>query len=116
MAFRTYRIGRKHDTEIRLGNTSISRHHAELTVTSEGRYYLTDRASRHGTWIFREGRWCEHRQGYVKLQDNLRFGKYEVRLSTLLEGRSLEVGANQTPYEPLSIRPLRNLQTGEVEV
>ena len=116
MAFRTYRIGRERDAEIRLGDASVSRHHAELTVTSEGRYYLTDRGSRHGTWILRDGRWREHRQGYVKPLDDLRFGKFEVRIVKLLEGRSLDSGTNQTPYEPVSVQPRRNLETGEVEV
>lgn len=116
MAFRTYRIGRKRDANIHLVHASVSRRHAELTLTTDGRYYLTDRGSLHGTWVSREGNWTEHRQGYVKLDDNLRFGEHEVRLGNLLEGQSFSVSKKQPAHEPVSVQPRRNIGTGEVEV
>ena len=116
MAFLTYSIGRATDSDLRVVHASVSRQHAELTVTSEGRYYLTDRGSSHGTWTFRDGKWKEHRQGYVDRNDRLRLGRHVIRLGELLKGRSLEIGASQPSYEPVSVRPRRNLGTGEVEV
>ena len=116
MTFRTISIGRQRDSEIRLGHASVSRQHAELTLTDEGRLYLTDRGSLRGTWVLRAGEWIGHRQGFVGLDERLRFGRYDTRLRELLRDDSFDVGIQQPRPEPASVRPRRNPGTGEVEV
>ncbi len=106
MAFRTISIGRHRDAEIRLGDETVSRLHAELTVTKAGHYYLTDRGSRHGTWVYRDGKWSELRQDHVGPAERIRFGKFETRFGELIRGRSFDLEAYQPRYRPISIQPL----------
>lgn len=105
MAFRTLSIGRHRDADIRLGDETVSRLHAELTVTSEGRYYLTDRGSIHGTWAYREKQWIAIRQGYVEPVERVRFGRFETRFGELIRGKSFDLEAHQPRYRPISVTP-----------
>ena len=116
MAFQTLTIGRSRHAGIRLDDASVSRLHAELTLTRGGRCYLTDRNSLRGTRVLRNGKWASHQQGYVDSDAKLRFGKCEVALPGLLKGRSLPIGTATPAYEPVSVKPRRNADTGEVEV
>ena len=109
MAPQTLTIGRRSDSDIRLDDRSVSRAHAELTLTSEGRYYLTDLDSLGGTWVFRDGRWASHRQGYVEPNELLRFGGYEVNLRSIVEANVFEHSVNQPRHESGS----NKLQTGD---
>ena len=115
MSFRTYTIGRSNNADIRLDHGSVSRRHAELTITADGRLFVTDRDSRLGTWVQRDGRWGRHRQGYVDGSEPVRFGEREVTLSNLVRNEELPLKENPG-YEPLSIRPHRNPETGEIEL
>lgn len=47
-AGRTLRIGRARDCEIRVADPLVSRHHAEILATDNGRWVLRDAGSRHG--------------------------------------------------------------------
>ena len=114
MAFKTFSIGRRRDSDIRLSHETVSRMHAELTLTTEGRCFLTDRNSLRGTWVFRAGDWRPHRQGYVDRQERLRFGKLEVSLRHLLKSGKITV-TDELSFEPVSVRPRLNIETGEVE-
>lgn len=116
MAFLTLTIGRSRQADIQLDDASVSRLHAELTVIQGRRYYLTDRNSLAGTRVLHGGRWVPHRQGYVNSDTKLRLGKYEVSVSDLLQGRSSPGSARVPHYEPISVKPRRNVGTGEVEI
>ena len=115
MAFYTLTIGRSRRADIRLEDASVSRLHAELTMIQGGRCYLTDRNSLRGTQVLRNGRWASHRQGYVDSDAKLLFGKCEVFLSDLLKGRSFPDGAASPSFLTVSVKPRRNVETGEVE-
>ena len=116
MAFQTLTIGRSRHAGIRLDDASVSRLHAELTLTRGGRCYLTDRNSLRGTRVLHNGQWASHRQGYVDSDAKLRFGKCEVALTDLLKGRSFPDEAPIPSCEPVSVKPRRNAETGEVEI
>ena len=115
MAFQTLTIGRSRNADIRLDDISVSRMHAELTLTRGGSCYLTDRNSLRGTRVLRNGKWASHKQGYVASDAKLRFGKCEVALTDILKGRSFPDEASIPAYEPVSVKPRRNAETGEVE-
>ena len=84
MAFQTLSIGRRRDADIRLTDTSVSRVHAEVTMTGNGKYFLIDCGSLRGTWTRSEnGEWGQHRQGYVDASSPVRFGRFETRLDEL---------------------------------
>jgi ABC-type multidrug transport system ATPase subunit len=48
---RTVRIGRSHDNDLVLPDLQVSRHHAELRGTSQGRYTIADLGSHNGTYL-----------------------------------------------------------------
>lgn len=116
MAFRTLTVGRGSRADIRLDDASVSRLHAELTLTADGRCYLTDRNSSGGTRILRGGEWTPCRQGYVDLDAKVRFGKCEAALTDLLCGRSFPSADAEPAAQPISVAPQRNAATGEVDL
>ena len=84
MAFRTLTIGRRRDADIRLADRSVSRVHAEVTMTGDGRYFLIDCGSLRGTWTRTgNGEWVRHRQGYVEAASRVRLGRFETQLKEL---------------------------------
>ncbi len=115
MTFRTYIIGRSRDADFRVLAETVSRSHAELTITSGGRYYLTDRNSMHGTWIRRDREWQKHSQGYVELGEAVRFGQVETRLRELVGGKSLNTNHRPQMQGPVSANAVDRSSTGDVQ-
>ena len=122
MAGRTYFIGRGKGNDIRLTDPTVSRRHAELVVTKDGRYYLTDCVSSHGTHVVRDHHWVAVRQAFVAEDDQLRFGDHRAGIRELLAGVSQRAGGasgqdggridrDNLPSGPV----MRNPQTGEVQ-
>ncbi|MHA1538558.1 MAG: FHA domain-containing protein [Alphaproteobacteria bacterium] len=85
-AMKAWSIGRNQDCDIVLADTSVSRVHAELVETDDGRYYLTDCGSKFGTFVGggKDG-WNPIRQVYVDHGDWIRLGEYEASISQLLK-------------------------------
>jgi predicted component of type VI protein secretion system len=109
----TYTIGRSPSADIQTpaDARSVSAMHAEVTITKDHRYYLTDRGSTNGTTVFRAGHWQTLQQDFVGLEEPVRLGAYETTLGFLLRTPAAAV----TPEEPLSPpRPRRNPETGEI--
>lgn len=79
-----YQIGRSHRCDIVLDDRAVSKRHAELLTLDDGRLYLTDCASRNGTHVLREGRWRAIRQGFVRRDERVRFGKVALTVADLL--------------------------------
>ena len=87
MSFRKFLMGRGAD--IRLYHGSVSRRHAEVTIVSDGRYFLTDWSSLLGMWICRRGQWPNHRHGYVSGPEGVRFGKQVASMAELMRNPPL---------------------------
>lgn len=84
---KAWTIGRSRTADIVIGpdQNSVSREHAELVETDEGRFYLTDCDSRFGTYIQEPGgNWKRFRQSYVQKRDHIRLGEFEVTVAELL--------------------------------
>jgi hypothetical protein len=78
-------IGRK-GANIVIDDDSVSRHHAELTVTDNGKFYLLDCGSSNGTEIRKEGGWKPVKQEFVRKEDEVRFaGRYAMTVEELLK-------------------------------
>lgn len=95
----TYRIGRGTDNDIVIrdgkGYDTVSTAHAELVLAHDGRYYLTDRGSRNGTYVRREGKWKRVRQEYVGEADRILLGDHETSVADLM--RRVAGGAGADP-------------------
>jgi pSer/pThr/pTyr-binding forkhead associated (FHA) protein len=116
-----YTIGRA-DADIVLDTPekTVSKHHAELTISDNGRsLYLVDWGSSNGTFVRRDGRWEKIKQDLIKEEDLVRFGSSNVRIRDLLkrlpqrhphETVLVEAQENKT-----ILQAFRNAETGEVE-
>lgn len=80
----TYVIGRSTSADIKLGDPTVSRLHAELVRSGDGTWYLTDRRSSGGTYRMDGDSWIEIVQDFVRPGDRLRLGGYECTLDELL--------------------------------
>lgn len=98
---RTFVIGRSPDADIVLADASVGRRHAELVMTDDGRFHLTDCGGGGGTWraVARQGGeevWERTRQSFVTASQPLRFGSYQVTVQELLARRTLDPQAQGT--------------------
>lgn len=129
-------VGRGRGADIRLGDASVSRMHAELVVGGDGTLHVADRSSANGTWIAVDGRWQRVTQRSVTPADRLRLGDARITVAELLslapEPRSGYGGSgsqpagrggdmdDELPHRPENARNLpqgrvrRNPETGEV--
>ena len=82
--FSTYKIGRNEDMDIRLDDPTVSRIHAELVVTANGKFYLTDCGSSGGTYVARNGEWIPVRQDFIAPTDAILLGRYQTTAPQLI--------------------------------
>ena len=116
-----YKIGRNSVCDIVVDNGGVSRRHAEILVLEDGRLYLTDCASKNGTWILREGRHRPVRQTFVQHTDRVCFGSVQMTVAELLRRiqppKPVQGDAAQSRDTDNSLpggRVKRNPETGEV--
>ncbi len=79
-----YTVGRDTDTAITVQHTTVSRLHAEVIPLPDGRLYVTDCASRNGTFINEDGHWRKISQDFASGGARLRFGEVETSVPHLL--------------------------------
>lgn len=72
---------------IGLRDSSVSRRHAEIYLV-DGRIYLRDLGSKNGTYLLVNGGSHRHTEGYVDVDQEVRFGRYRCRVSQLLPDES----------------------------
>ena len=113
-----YRIGRSSAADIQIGDSSVSRIHAELIVTRNGSYYLTDCGSG-GSFIARDEEWAPIQQQYIGATDKILLGRYQTTAQQLVSMQKDRQG-NSVEQSPSSVDDLptgpvrRNIETGEI--
>lgn len=118
---RAWTIGRSRNADVVLTDASVSRSHAELVETDDGRYYLTDCGSSFGTFVQGEGdAWKRVRQDYVEPDDHIRLGEYEITVTELLalagdEPRRLAAQSALQPKPTETLSETSDLPSGPVE-
>ncbi|VFN01936.1 MAG: FHA domain-containing protein [Candidatus Kentron sp. G] len=81
----TFTIGRSPNCDIHLVDDSVSRHHATLSLSDEGRWLLKDSGSKYKTFIINSDRAVVVREVDISSTDTLRFGNLTVTARELLE-------------------------------
>lgn len=78
--YRSYTVGRSSKADIALSGVdgSVSGVHAELVVSSEGRYFLTDAGSSNGTYVRDGEQWSPLRQGFIEAESEIRLGNQRM--------------------------------------
>ena len=130
----TYVIGRSAFADIVVADDSVAPRHAELVVTDDGRFHITDCATASGTWrqsgsnragdARDEPPWEPVRQAFVSQGEPLRFGGYLCTLRDLLQtvraertvsqdGRSAPAASPDRPQRHKG-RVERDAKTGEI--
>lgn len=111
---RTLVIGRSPSADVVIADTSVAPHHAELVITADGRFHLTDCATESGTWRQGDdrarGRWHPVRQTFVRSDEPLRFGDYQCTVGDLLRwsrGAPAEAAADAPGWETSAPRRVR---------
>ena len=117
--FLVYRIGRSSGVDIQINDDSVSRVHAELIATASGSYYLTDCASRGGSYVARNGEWRRIRQEFISPTDALLLGNYQTTAPALIamaaQRESRSEGGKHKRQDSLPVGPVRrNVDTGEI--
>lgn len=79
-----YTLGRDTAAAITVQHTTVSRLHAEVIPLPDGRLYVTDCASRNGTFINEDGHWRKISQDFAGATAQLRFGEVETSVPHLL--------------------------------
>src|SRR6056297_1637301 len=74
-----YRVGRRHDNDLRIKETYISGYHSELNRNEDGDYELSDLGSSNGTFL--NGRRVEG-SAVVKDGDFIKFGILKVAVKS----------------------------------
>ncbi len=80
-------VGRSEAAAIRIRHETVSRLHAEVIPLSDGRVYVTDCASRNGTFICddgADGQGRQIRQDFAAPEARVRFGEVEMTVPHLL--------------------------------
>lgn len=131
---RTLVLGRSPFADVIIAEASVAPHHAEITVTDDGRLYLVDCAAAAGTWRQAtarpagEPRWLPLRQDFVAADEPLRLGDYSCTAASLLRAaRDAPARPGATPAmaaaeaspadggrQPLRGRVERDALTGEI--
>lgn len=82
---RVIMIGRHPDCDVTFPDDTVSRFHAELVLTEDGRVFLLDRNSTWGTHVHLGGRWKKLDRGdFVVPQMRLRIGQTETDVATII--------------------------------
>ena len=93
-----------------LEDATVSRLHAELVMGKDGTWYLTDRGSTGGTYLWHEGNWVPVKQEFVRPGDRLMLGAFQCGVDELL--RRIPRGGGQTSGplddEPAAGSPVRD--------
>ena len=85
---KAYMIGRSPKVDIVVSDATVSRRHAELLFTDNGRYYLNDCGSKNGTRVRQHGKWTRIKQTFVTRDQPLRLGEYETTARRLIASMS----------------------------
>ncbi len=93
-------VGRSATAAITIPHETVSRLHAEVIPLPDGRVYLTDCASRNGTFICdhgADGQWREISQDFAGAGARVRFGEVEMTVPHLLTEIARIHGAGDGP-------------------
>ena len=113
--FRTYLVGRDQRCDVRLDHESVSRRHAEVVRLSDGRLFVTDRASRNRTFVRAGDDWRAIRQTFLQPADRVRFGACVMTAEELAALCLSDDGDDATASGKRVLEnPMRDPETGKL--
>jgi len=120
---KAFRIGRSRKSDVVIADKTVSRAHAELVATEDGKYHLTDCKSTGGTYRTKNGAWVPIRQAFLAPDEPIMLGEYRTTARALagalpIEKRKLMIPAEELKLvEALLVRklPRDDLPCGPVE-
>ena len=78
--YQSYTVGRSSKADIVLADadSSVSGVHAEIVVSTEGRYFLSDAGSSNGSYVREEDKWSPLRQAFIEPESEIRLGNQRL--------------------------------------
>lgn len=80
-----YTIGREKACDIPIADDSVSRLHAEISLSDRAQIVLTDLRSQNGTVILRDGKTIEVRTEILQPTDEVRFGSITLAARDIIQ-------------------------------
>ncbi|WP_127563042.1 FHA domain-containing protein [Nioella ostreopsis] len=111
-SYKTYTVGRSPDCDYVIEHPTVSRLHAEMVVTRDGQFHLTDRVSSGGTFVLGPDGWERIKQAFVRADDTVRLAEAELRVGDVLA--KIQGAGKAVPAQSKG-RVRRNIETGEPE-
>lgn len=122
-------LGRSAECDVYLDHDTVSRRHARISATGDGRLRVEDLGSSNGTWRAHHGRWRAVRDESLAPETRIRFGEQEILLAQTLAAWSglwltqQPASIAPPPKGPVRLppaeagldRPRRNPDTGDIE-
>ncbi|MCB0325289.1 MAG: FHA domain-containing protein [Bdellovibrionales bacterium] len=106
MGTRRLTIGRSSECDIVLADPSVSRVHAELTVSDDGSLAVADRKSTSGTFLVQNGEPRRIAASKIAPGEAVRFGSMELTAAELLKAAAEpSLSKDMRQEQPLSDRP-----------
>jgi FHA domain len=114
---RQFSVGRDPGCDIRIADDSVSRVHADLTLTEDGGLLVRDRGSRNGTRLIRGGRSVPIGDAPLRASDEVEFGEARLTAGDLISAlrqkfpiasppaAPVAVGAKPAPAAPQPLQP-----------
>jgi pSer/pThr/pTyr-binding forkhead associated (FHA) protein len=97
---RRFTIGREKTCDVALSDDSVSRLHAEIWVSDDGKLMMADRGSSNGTMLIRANQAVPLKLDAVLPGDQVRLGAFTLAVMDLIEAIELKnPGAFTAPDE-----------------
>lgn len=83
----SYTVGRSSKADINLSDAdaSVSGIHAELVISSDKKYFLSDAGSSNGTFVRDGEKWTPLRQSYIEPETELRLGNQRLLANDIIK-------------------------------
>jgi pSer/pThr/pTyr-binding forkhead associated (FHA) protein len=98
-------IGRERNCDIQIADDSVSRVHAEIAVSDDGKLSLRDLASSNGTILIRGGQRRRIQQEFLSATDHVMFGEVVVSVKDLLDTVQSRAQKERPPDKVAPVRP-----------
>lgn len=83
---KTYTIGRSRNCHIVLADDTVSKEHAQISLTGERKIFLTDTGSRNGTYLLKGKEFRKiQKKTHIVPGDTVKFGECEMVVGDILD-------------------------------
>ena len=102
-------IGRHSDCQVVLSDLSVSRYHATIVETGDGKFLICDEKSSGGTFLYEDSGWQRISRSLIDENSLLKFGELEISVPELLTKSKVPL-KNPVLKQVVSLAGISNLE------